>query len=63
MAETKKLTLSANESQLVTFSVTETNEGSYNVTVGDLIGIFSVLAKPTPMPATLKVANMVYQTS
>ena len=59
VAETKKLALSANESQLVTFSVTETSEGSYNVTVGDLFGIFSVSSKPTPMPATLKVSNMV----
>ena len=58
VAEKKELALSANESQLVTFSVTETSEGSYNVTVGDLVGIFSVTSKPTPMPATLKVANM-----
>jgi hypothetical protein len=58
VAETKELALSANESQLVTFSVTETSEGSYNATVGDLVGIFSVTSKPTPMPATLKIANL-----
>ncbi len=56
--ETKDLTLSANETQLVTFSVTEATEGTYNVTVDDLVGTFSVTSEPTPMPAALKVSNM-----
>ena len=58
VVETKQVSLSANETKLVTFSVTETVEGSYNVTIADLVGIFSVTSKPTPMPAELKVANM-----
>ena len=35
-----------NETKIVTFSVTEANEGRFNVTVGDLVGLFSVSAKP-----------------
>jgi len=57
--ETKELALSANESQTVAFNVTETNDGVYNVTVGNLAGIFSVSAAPTPMPTALTVANLV----
>jgi len=56
--QTKTVSLSANESETVTFSVNETNEGTFNATVGDLIGLFSVSAKPTPMPAALGVGNM-----
>jgi molybdopterin-binding protein len=63
VVETKELALSANESQQVTFSVTESIVGSYNVTVGDLAGIFSVSSKPTPMPATLKLSNLNLNTS
>ncbi len=58
VVDTNKLSLSVNESQTVAFSVNETNEGSYNVSVGDLFGIFTVSAKPTPLPAALRVANM-----
>ena len=58
VVETKELTISANESQQVMFSVTESIVGSYNVTVGNLSGIFSVASKPTPMPATLKLSNL-----
>jgi len=58
VAETKELTLSANESQQVSFSLTESSVGSYNVTVGDLSGIFTVSSKPTPMPAALKLSNI-----
>ena len=56
--ETKELTLAANESQTVNFNVNETAEGSYNVTVGDQFGIFTVSAKPTPMPTALSVSNL-----
>jgi hypothetical protein len=56
--ETKKLTFSANESQLVSFTVTETNVGSYNVSVGDQFGLFTVVTTPTPMPTALHVSNM-----
>ncbi len=59
VAETKKLTLAANESQIVNFSVNETVEGSYNVTVGDQFGLFSVSSKPAPIPAELKVSNVI----
>ncbi|MGA3061221.1 MAG: hypothetical protein ABSD92_12760 [Candidatus Bathyarchaeia archaeon] len=59
VVETKEFALSANESQVVKFSVTEPSEGVYNVTVGNLVGIFSVSSKPLPMPTTLSVANMV----
>jgi hypothetical protein len=58
VVETKDLTLAANESQIVTFNVNETVEGSYNVTVGDQSGIFSVSSKPNPLPAELKVSNI-----
>ena len=57
VTETKELILSANESQLVSFTVIEINEGSYNVTLGDLTGIFSVSSKPTVMPSALKISN------
>lgn len=57
VTETRKLTLSANSSLLVSFTVSETNEGNYNVTLGDLVGIFSVSSKPTVMPAALKLSN------
>jgi hypothetical protein len=56
--ETKKLAFSANESQLVSFSVTETNVGSYNVSLGDQLGLFTVVRTPTPMPSTLHVNKM-----
>ena len=59
VTETKKLTLAANESQIIDFNVNETIEGSYNVTIGDQFGIFSVSSKPTPMPAELKVSNLI----
>jgi hypothetical protein len=58
MVETKNLEFAANESKLVTFSVSEAKEGSYNVTVADLVGAFTVTSAPTPMPAALKVSNM-----
>jgi hypothetical protein len=58
VVETKDLALSANQSQEVTLSVTESSAGSYNVTVGDLAEIFSVLSKPAPMPATLRLSNL-----
>jgi hypothetical protein len=58
VAETKKVTLSVNESETVSFSVTEASAGSYNVTVGDVFGIFTITSKPAPMPATLKLSNM-----
>ncbi len=57
-ADSRKVTLSVNESQTVGFNVTETTEGSYNVTIGDLVGIFNVEAKPTPVPTTLEVSNL-----
>ncbi len=56
--ETKKLTFLANESQLVSFAVTETNVGAYNVTVGDQLGLFTVVTTPTPMPTELQISNM-----
>ena len=56
--ETKKLTFLANESQLVSFSVTETSVGSYNVSVGDQFGLFTVVTTPTPMPSTLHISNL-----
>ncbi len=59
VTEIKELTLAANESQIVAFNVNETIEGSYNVTIGDQFGIFSVSSKPTPMPAELKVSNLI----
>ena len=52
------MTLSANASQIVTFNVNETVEGDYNVTVGDLVGAFTVSSKPTPLPAALTVTNV-----
>jgi len=58
VVETKELSLSANESQQVTFSVTESNVGSYNITVGGLAEIFSVASTPAPMPATLELSNL-----
>ena len=58
VVETKELKFLANESQLVTFSVSENVEGSYNVTIGDLVGMFSVTLKPTPPPETLEVSNI-----
>jgi hypothetical protein len=58
VVETKDLVLSANESQPVALSVTESIDGSYNVTVGDIAGIFSVLSKPAPIPVTLKLSNL-----
>ena len=30
----------------------------YNISVGDQFGLFTVVTKPTPMPATLKVSNI-----
>ena len=57
-AGTKDLNLEANQSQIVTFNVNETIEGSYNVTVGDQSGIFSVSSKPNPIPTTLAVSNI-----
>ncbi len=56
--ETKNLDFAANESKLVTFSVSETKEGSYNVTVDELSGTFTVTSAPTPMPDAFKVSNM-----
>jgi len=56
-AETKELLLAANESQTVTFSITETIAGSYNVTVGDLSDTFSIAKTPIPLPASLKFAH------
>ncbi len=56
--ETKKLTFLANESQLISFAVTEANVGSYNVSVGDEFGLFTVVTTPTPMPSALKISNM-----
>jgi hypothetical protein len=60
VVDTKELALSANESQVVKFSVTETNEGVYNVTVGNLVGIFSVSSSPplVSQPVALKVSNL-----
>jgi hypothetical protein len=63
VVETKELVLPANESQQVTLSVTESIDGSYNVTVADLAGIFSVLSKPAPMPVTLRLSNLNLNTS
>ena len=59
VAETQKLALPANATQLITFSVNETTAGVYNVTVGDIVGIFSVSSKPTPLPTALKVTDFV----
>ncbi len=56
--ETKELTFVANESKIVEFSVSEANEGNYNVTVGDQVGVFTVSSAPKPIPATLSVSNM-----
>lgn len=56
--ETKKLSFLANESQLVSFSVTEANAGSYNVSIGDQFTLFTVVTTPTPMPSTLHISNM-----
>jgi hypothetical protein len=58
VVEAKGVALSVNESQTVAFSVTETSEGSYNLTVGDLAGIFSISLKPIPMPAALHFTNL-----
>lgn len=58
VAETKQVALSANQTQQVSFSISEQNVGLYNVTVGDIAGIFTVSAKPTPLPATLSVTNL-----
>ncbi len=63
VVEKRDLAFSGNESQQVTFSVTESIVGSYNVTVGDLFGIFSVVSKPTPMPTTLKLSNLYLNTT
>ena len=32
--------------------------GSYNVSVGDEFGLFTVVTTPTPMPTALRVSNM-----
>ena len=56
--KTEKLAFSANESQTVSFDATEANVGSYNVSVGDQIGLFTVVTTPTPMPSALHVSNM-----
>jgi hypothetical protein len=56
--ETKKLTFLANETQIVSFSVIEANKGSYNASIGDQFGLFSVVTTPSPMPKTLRVSNM-----
>ena len=56
--ETKELTFLANESKLVMFSISEANEGNYNVTINDQVGVFIVTSAPTPIPTTLSVANM-----
>lgn len=58
VVETKEIKFSANESQIVAFSVSEANEGSYNVTIGELVGVFDVSSAPKPIPATLIVSNM-----
>ena len=54
----KKSNCLLNETKIVTFSITEANEGGFNVTVGDLAGLFSVSAKPAQIPTALHVANM-----
>ena len=63
VVNTEKLSLSVNESQIITYNVTEKTEGIYNVTVGDLAGIFSVTSKPTQMPAALKASNLLIKQS
>ena len=59
VVQTQQVALSANESQDVTFRTSEASDGIYNVTVGNLAGIFTVTATPLPMPTTLTAANMV----
>ena len=58
VAQTKDLTLAANDSQTVSFNLNETVEGSYNITIGDQFGIFVVSSQPAVMPSTLVVSNL-----
>ena len=58
VVETKDLAFLANESKIETFSVSEANEGTYNATINDQVGVFIVTSAPTPIPAALRVANM-----
>ncbi len=58
VAETKKVTLVANESQTINFNLNETIEGSYNVTIGDQFGILVVSSQPAVMPSTLSISNL-----
>ena len=63
VVETKELALSANESQQVTLSISESSVGSYNVTVGGLAAIFSVTSEPATMPPALKLSNFYLNTT
>jgi hypothetical protein len=60
--ETKKLSFIGNESKIVTFSVTESDAGVYNASIGEQFGMFNVVTKPSTMPTTLKVSNLVIST-
>jgi hypothetical protein len=51
--ETKTIPLSGNESRIVEFRVTENNEGSYSVKIGELHGVFIIA--DVPFPAALEI--------
>jgi hypothetical protein len=57
--ETRELTLQANETQQVAFTVKEADVGTYNVTIADQTGVFNVLAQPVPLPEALKFSNLI----
>jgi hypothetical protein len=58
VAQTKEVTLVANESQTINFNLNETIEGNYNVTIGDQFGILVVSSQPAVMPSALSVSNL-----
>jgi hypothetical protein len=54
--ENKTIQLLGNESRIVEFMVTETNEGSYSAKIGGLNGTFIIT--DMPLPTALEISNL-----